>query len=112
MSLEAVSAVLAHSKATGTDKVILIGVAWHLGIDPEEGCWPRIDKLALYANIDRRSTQRSINRLIKLGELTRFINAGVGANDKRPNCYYIHVECPETCDGSLSHKKKKSYPHG
>ena len=104
MSLEAVNAVLHHSEAVGTDKLILLGIAWHLGPDPEEGCWPRVARLAKYANVNERSVQRSLTRLIKLGELERFINSGVGLTDKRPNCYFVKLECPDTCTGYPQHK--------
>lgn len=104
MSIEAVNAVLHHSKAVGTDKIVLIGIAWHIGPDPEDGCWPRIGKLAKYANTTERSVQRSINKLIQLGEVERYINAGLARSDKKPNCFYLTVECPPNCTGFPQHK--------
>lgn len=107
MSLDAVNAVLHHSRAVGTDKVVLLGIAWHLGPDPEEGCWPSINKLAKYANVETRAVQKAIKRLEELGELERFLNAGVGKDNHRPNCYYIHLDCFEnTCTGYPKHQPK------
>lgn len=105
MSIEAVNAVLHHSKATGTDKLVLIGIAWHIGPDVDDGCWPRISKLAKYANTTERSVQRSINKLIALGEVERHIQGGLSRVDKRPNCFYLLVSCPQSCSGFPQHKQ-------
>ena len=105
MSLDAIAAVLHHSKAVGTDKVVLLGIAWHMGEDPEEGCWPRISKLAHYCNTSERTVKRALDHLIDLGEIERFINSGRGRADRRPNCYYITLDCGDwNCTGYPSHK--------
>ena len=55
MSARAVSMVLNHSKSTRTDKVILLGIAWHMTETEQAGAWPSIERLAQYANVDRKS---------------------------------------------------------
>jgi hypothetical protein len=104
MSIEAVNAVMHHSKATGTDKLILIGIAWHIGPDPEDGCWPRISKLAKYANTTERSVQRSLTKLIEMGEIERVLNGGLARTGKKPNCFYLLVNCPPGCSSFPQHK--------
>ena len=87
--------VLNHSRARGTDKVVLLGIANH---DGDGGAWPSLATLARYANVDERSVRRSIASLVALGELAVEVNAGgTGATrgDRRPNLYRILV----TADG-------------
>jgi hypothetical protein len=43
MSIEAVATVLNHSKARGRAKLVLIGIANHLG---DQGAWPSISTLS------------------------------------------------------------------
>ena len=61
MSIESIAVCLHHSRATGTDKVVLLGIANH---DGDGGSWPAIATLAKYANVNERNTQKSIERLI------------------------------------------------
>lgn len=104
MSIESIAACLHHSKASGTDKVVLLGIANH---DGDGGAYPSIATLAKYARVSERAVQNSVNKLISMGEVRRFINAGGSANtprDQRPNRYEILVRCPADCDGSTKHK--------
>jgi len=64
MSLEAMSAVLHHSKAAGTTKLVLMGIAWHLGDDPEDGAWPSQETLARYSNTSTRQVRRPLADLM------------------------------------------------
>lgn len=100
--------VLHHSRARGTDKVILIGIASH---DGDGGAWPSIATLARYGNVDERSVKRSLQRLVDLGELA--VERGQGGdretrNDRRPNRYHVLVECPADCAGGPWHRQKRA----
>lgn len=106
MSVEALALVLHHSKASGTDKLILVGIANHAG---DGGAWPTIATLARYGNVTDRTVQRSIERLVALGELTVQVNAGGFGNLQRwerPNRYEVHVACPATCDRTANHRER------
>jgi hypothetical protein len=91
MSVEAISAVLHNSKATGTRKLVLIGIANHEG---DGGAWPTIDTLGKYAGCTRTTVKDAIRWLVKNGELQVFPQAGGNANtrpDRRPNLYKVLV---------------------
>lgn len=104
MSTEAFTAVLHHSRAKGTDKVVLIGIANHH--NPSDGTsWPSISTLAKYANASERSVSRSIANLVALGELSYGKNAAPTTHYNKPNLYQILVGCPAECDGTYSHKE-------
>lgn len=104
MSIESIAICLHHSKATGTDKVVLLGIANH---DGDGGAWPTIATLAKYANVSERNTQKAVERLIEIGEVRRHTQQGGNAKtrpDKRPNRYEVLVRCPADCDGSSQHR--------
>lgn len=91
MTIERVGDVLRHSKAKGTEKVVLIGIANH---DGDGGAWPSIETLSKYANVDRRSIQRAISNLVAMGELEVIPQGGGNRetrDDRRPNLYRIHL---------------------
>ena len=94
MSIKAVDLVLNHSRAVGTDKVILFGIAHH---DGDAGAWPAIDTLAHYANVNRRNARKSIQRLVEMGELQVLLQQGGTSHtraDRRTNRYVITVKEP------------------
>lgn len=104
MSVESLAIVLHHSQASGTDKLVLIGIANH---DGDGGAWPAVSTLARYANVDPRSVQRSLQRLIESGEVAREVQGGGTRNMNdysRPNRYEILVRCPQGCDRSTAHR--------
>lgn len=107
MSIEALSIVLNHSKAKGAAKVILIGIANHLGPDADDGAWPSQARLAGYANITDRAVRDAIDTLVSLGELRVEQAAGPSRNQYKPNRYWINLRCPESCDGTLGHNSKQ-----
>ena len=89
MSVESISLVLNHSKAKGTAKVILLGIANH---DGDGGAWPSVKTLARYGHCSERSVQYAIEKLVALGELRVAYNEGGNpANTNRPNLYFITV---------------------
>ena len=92
MSVESISLVLNHSRASGTDKLVLIGIANH---DGDGGSWPSIATLARYANVKERSVQRSIANLVALGEVVVHDQQGGTQHtrpDRRPNRYEITLQ--------------------
>lgn len=110
--------VLNHSKAEGTAKVVLLGIANH---DGDGGAWPSIDTLCRYANKNRRTVQEAIEQLSTpvgnetkkhrrgLGELKVEHNAGGNSAtraDRRPNRYEILLSCPARCDGTRQHRDR------
>ena len=104
MSVEALTVVLHHSKAKGTAKLVLLGIANHEG---DGGSWPKVETLAKYANVDERSVQRSLARLVGSGELR--IERRAGGNARTPdyrlrNLYRVSVVCPPWCDRTSNHR--------
>lgn len=94
MTVEAMGVVLNYSRATGTTKLVLVGIANH---DGDGGAWPSIATLARYANTSERSVQRAIQRLVDMGEVEVHANGGgtlTTPNDRRPNRYTILVRRP------------------
>lgn len=97
---------LHHSRATGTAKIVLLGIANH---DGDGGAWPSIDTLARYANVHRRNVQKAIDTLVRLREIEVVLQGGGPnsiADSHRPNLYRITLECPPTCDRSRNHRNK------
>ena len=105
MSIEALSMVLNHSEAKGAAKIVLLGIANHLGPDAHEGAWPSQDRLASYANITDRAVRKAVKTLVDLGELRVEVADGVSRNQYKPNRYWIQVSCPPNCDGSMWHRR-------
>lgn len=104
MSVEAITVVLHHSKASGTDLIVLLGIANHSG---DGGAWPSIATLAKYARVDERWVRRVIRRLEAGGEITVHLQAGGMAdtrNDRRTNRYDVNVRCPDDCDRTTNHR--------
>lgn len=106
MSIEAVSAVLKHSKAKGTAKLTLLAIAWHYGENAELGAWPSQTTLANYANTSVRQVRRALQDLIELEELEYRAHDGRGFRpDRRTARYFILLDCPESCDRSTNHNE-------
>ena len=112
MSIEALSMVLNHSKALGSPKVVLLGIANHLGPDATEGAWPSQKRLAEYANLSERGVQKCVDKLVKSGELRVEVAGGHSRNQYRPNRYWITIECPDNCDKSMSHRRGELLDQG
>lgn len=108
MSLESMAIALNHSRATGTARLVLYGIASHNG---DGGAWPSISTLKRYAGgVDRRNVQRAIDKLEELGEIRRVMQAGGTAetrDDRRPNRYIFLLKCPQYCDGSSQHRDSR-----
>ncbi|MGB3375051.1 MAG: helix-turn-helix domain-containing protein [Microbacterium sp.] len=103
MSIESVATALHHSKAKGTTKIVLVGIANH---DGDGGAWPSIATLMKYANASRSTVQRAISELIELREIRRHFQDGGRASTPdhlRPNRYEFLLRCPTGCDRSSAH---------
>lgn len=104
MSIEAIAAVLKHSKAKGTAKLVLLGIAWHYGENAELGAYPSQATLAAYANTTDRQVRRALQDLIALDEVEYRAHDGRGYRaDRRTARYFILLDCPDSCDRSLNH---------
>lgn len=104
MSIESVSIALHHSRATGTAKLVLIGIANH---DGDGGSWPAISTLQKYAGVDRRNVQRALTKLEDLGEIRKHVQHGgrpKSWDHLRPNLYEFLLTCPPQCDRSNKHE--------
>jgi hypothetical protein len=109
MSVEHLATVLHHSRAKGTAKLVLLGIANHQG---DGGAWPSVATLARYANVDARSVQRAVSKLVSTGELLVHIQGGGGLdmeNHDRPNRYEVLVSCPPWCDHTPQHRDMRRY---
>lgn len=105
MSVEHIAIVLHHSKAKGTAKLVLVGIANH---DGDAGAFPSQETLAKYANVDVRNVRKAIETLVALGEVTVHERGGLRRMISSPrhqsNRYEILVECPPECDRSPNHR--------
>lgn len=104
MSAEAMAAVLHHSPATGTAKVVLLAIAWHTNDNPELGCYPSQETLAKYANTSTRTVRRALNELEAMGEIEIERHGGIASGSSPSNRYFIRTNCPEWCDSTLWHR--------
>ncbi len=96
--------VLHHSRAKGTAKLVLLGIANHAG---DGGAWPSVGTLAKYANVTTRNVQKAVDQLVQLGELHVHVQGGGTHRTKdheRPNRYDVLVVCPQHCDRTSSHR--------
>ena len=95
MSVEHLAIVLHHSRAKGTAKLILLGVANHQG---DGGSWPAVTTLSRYANVSERNVRKALDALVSKGELL------VTARPGRTNVYHVNVACPSWCDRTPNHR--------
>lgn len=104
MSIEAVAIALHHSKARGTARLVLIGVANH---DSDGGAWPSVKTLAKYAAVTPRNVQKALRDLEALGEIRTLKQQGGPRemrDEARPNLYEFLLACPPECDHSKKHR--------
>jgi hypothetical protein len=107
MSFEMMGRVLKHSESLGTTKMVLMGIAWHMGEKADAGCYPSQETLAHYANTTVRQVRRALTNLIESGQLQSISNgAWMRGSASKTNLYIIKLDCPEWCDGSKFHMPK------
>ncbi len=61
--------VLNHSPTTGTDKLVLLGIANHAD-ENGENAWPSVPTLARYAGVSERNARHALRRLEEAGAIT------------------------------------------
>jgi hypothetical protein len=105
VSIEAVSLVLNQSRATGRAKLVLLGIANHLG---DQGAWPSISTLARYANASERSVKRDIQELVQLGELKVELQNAPTHQQYKTNLYWITIGSGVTAQVSRGDSSGKS----
>lgn len=102
--------VLNHSTTSGTEKLILVGIASHADREGRNA-WPTLETLATYASSSVRTVQRLLPKLAKEGHLVIRKNRGGGMEhrvDRRPNLYEIVMHevtasvTPDPTDGVTS----------
>lgn len=107
VSFEAMAIALHHSRARGSAKLVLLGIANH---DGDGGAWPAISTLARYAGVSGSQAQKLVGQLVGLGEIRRHVQAG-GTRDmeqwQRPNRYDFLLVCPPDCDRTKNHRTVK-----
>lgn len=68
MSIRVMTWVWDESRSRGTDRLVLLAIA-DSASDSGGNAWPAVATLARKAGVDERTVQRSVKRLVKLGEL-------------------------------------------
>lgn len=119
---------LHHSEATGSAKVVLLGIANH---DGDGGSYPSVETLAKYARFKgwdaeplddskeakraadkqrdnaKKSAREAVRKLEAMGEIEVIVNGGGSArtpHHERPNLHIIKLKCPANCDRSAQHR--------
>jgi hypothetical protein len=103
MSYEAVAAAVHHSKASTSSRLVLITIAHFEG---DQGAWPSQSTLAEMTGLSVRSVRRAIHELAELFELDVIASDGAGYGARKSNRYFVILQCPADCDGSIAHRKK------
>lgn len=67
MSIQAVAWVLENSESTGSDRLVFIAIANHIG--PTGWAWPSVPHIAKEARVDRATVFRALDTLEESGEL-------------------------------------------
>lgn len=92
------TSVLVHSRAVGTTKLVLLGIAYHTGKDRSKGCWPSKSTLAAYAGVTVRQVSRALLELVEIGELEIDSRASwKRGNGDQTNIYYLTELCHNNC---------------
>uniref|UniRef100_UPI0004625092 hypothetical protein n=1 Tax=Leucobacter chironomi TaxID=491918 RepID=UPI0004625092 len=138
MSVESLALALHHSRAKGSAKLVLIGIANH---DGDGGSYPATATLAKYAGFEgwdaepeddtpeakkaakkrrenaKKAAREAVRKLEALGEVEVITNGGVQGKPEheRTNLYRILLVCPPECDRSAQHRlvdNSESDPRG
>lgn len=95
---------LHHSRAKGTTKLILVGIANH---DGDGGAMPSMRTLAKYGGCDIRTARKHVERLEGWGEIRRHVQGATLPyleDGEQPNRYDFLLMCPAHCDRSAHHR--------
>ncbi|NBR65496.1 MAG: helix-turn-helix domain-containing protein [Micrococcales bacterium] len=104
MSAKSVASVLHHSSHSGTARLVLIGIAWHMSETGHAGAWPSIKRLAVYSGVSERQVIRALAALEESGELDVDRHKGESYGGHRTNRYWINIPCPSDCEGGMYHR--------
>ena len=104
LSASSVAQVFHHSQHSGTPKLVLLGIAWHMSETGDAGAWPSISRLATYAGVSERQVIRALAVLQESGELDVDRHKGESYGGHRTNRYWIILPCPSECDGTIYHR--------
>lgn len=105
MGYRAVNAVLHHSQALGTTKLVLVAIATYHDDKGVNGAYPSQELIAKMANCSIRTVHRAVKELQQLGELEVLVHRGRGKTfDRQTNLYFVVLDCPEGCDSSYNHR--------
>ena len=107
MSVEAMTLVLHHAKASGNAQMVLMGIANHQG---DGGAWPSIATLAKYTKLSERRVQQIIRDLEVAGELIIHTKSGATTATGATNLYFVNIACPSDCDGTTNHRQRVKSP--
>ena len=88
MSIEVMTAVWNHSKASPAAKLVLLAIADHQG---DRGAWPSEATLARVTGMSERSVRRKVVELVELGELSVEVNAAPSQSQYKSNLYWVLV---------------------
>ena len=105
--MESLAIAINHSRASGSARLVLIGIANH---DGDGGAWPTLDTLARYAAVTRRNVIHALDKLEALGEIRRHRQQGGTAgiaDHRRPNLYEFLLRCPADCDHTKNHRTRR-----
>lgn len=105
MSYGASSLVWHHSKATGTDLLVLMAIANYIS---DEGAWPKVETIAKDARTSVRQAHRSLATLKDLGEITWDKGQGSGSGVYKTSRYWITLTCPDDCSGDWNHTLRQN----
>lgn len=97
---------LHHSRAKGTAKLVLLGIANHVS---DGGSWPSMATLGKYGNCTADQARKLVRKLEALGEVRTGAQAGGLASTPehmRPNLYEFRLRCPSDCDGTMNHRSR------
>lgn len=99
MSIEATTAVLNHSKHSGTAKLVMVCIAYHYN-NNFGAAWPSVETLMQYCNVSKQSIHNALTQLKDSGELVIEYKTGPhGCNMYRfnlPDITLDYVEPPSS----------------
>lgn len=76
-----------HSKARGSQRLVLLAIADSANSDDGTGAWPSMETLATKVRLTRRQVQKIVDRLDASGEL------GVESRNGKANRFTVRVRC-------------------
>jgi helix-turn-helix protein len=116
VSIRAREWVWEHSKAEGTDLLLMLAIAEHTRDDPRVGAWPSQERLAKKIRKTARQVRRITDKLEGWGELTVVPNGGPQRGEGRPpHLYHLPgliaaAELPDTQTSGNSDRQAPELP--